>query len=631
MRKNLVNGMKRSMNMTMKLLGAAFFILQSSFFISCSDMLDSDSSRQVFEPALDQKTDSVFYALGILQGMQQLADQYMFQGEMRGDLVETTTYTDKNLRDLANFAAHQPGTVNKYDSAYVYYRVINNCNYYIAHRDTTLRTGATFVAMKEFIAVKAIRAWAYMQLTRIYEKVPFYTEPLTQISQINDSDFPQLDMAGIVSRLAPDLEQYTDVKYKDYWATPTFGSVAPSSILPDYLFIPFDLVLGDMYLETDQYSKAASHYIRYLTEVVPMERNHTAYMQPYSRNTRRMSMGGDELPSDWSQQRNQQISGSTSWEAIFTGNSEDNITYIPLAPSKLQGQASEIPLAYGYDYYANTASYVDEIQIVPSKSYVELANSVDFYYITTLTTETQLNVGLSKLGDTRYRSMIYEDPNAETDEVTTWITKNRTPRIQLYRRTSVLLRLAEAFNRLGMYDAAFGILKDGINKYLVSEEGGAQYITPETREALKTTYPLLSAANVSKFSEAKSFFGVHGHGAGYTRDYTGTTYQPGLSPYQCDTIVGLKMKEIAAQFGVSVGTTKQDTINAVEDLICDEMALESAFEGSRWFDLKRLARHKNEAALYSANFGGQWLARKLAFKSPVVNLEDKNNWYLPFK
>jgi hypothetical protein len=91
------------------------------------------------------------------------------------------------------------------------------------------------------------------------------------------------------------------------------------------------------------------------------------------------------------------------------------------------------------------------------------------------------------------------------------------------------------------------------------------------------------------------------------------------------------MKEIAAQFGVSVGTTKQDTINAVEDLICDEMALESAFEGSRWFDLKRLARHKNEAALYSANFGGQWLARKLAFKSPVVNLEDKNNWYLPFK
>ena len=58
------------MNMMVKLLGAAFFILHSSFFISCSDMLETDSSRQVFDPALDQKTDSVYYALGILQGMQ---------------------------------------------------------------------------------------------------------------------------------------------------------------------------------------------------------------------------------------------------------------------------------------------------------------------------------------------------------------------------------------------------------------------------------------------------------------------------------------------------------------------------------------------------------------------------------
>ena len=91
------------------------------------------------------------------------------------------------------------------------------------------------------------------------------------------------------------------------------------------------------------------------------------------------------------------------------------------------------------------------------------------------------------------------------------------------------------------------------------------------------------------------------------------------------------MQELAAQFPITIGTTKQDTINAVEDLICDEMALELAFEGSRWYDLKRLARHKNSAGLYGSNFGGQWLARKLAFKNPVVSLEDENNWYLPFK
>ena len=67
--------------------------------------------------------------------------------------------------------------------------------------------------------------------------------------------------------------------------------------------------------------------------------------------------------------------------------------------------------------------------------------------------------------------------------------------------------------------------------------------------------------------------------------------------------MGRAMPEIAETFGVNVGVTKQDTINAVEDMLCDEYALEFAFEGTRFYDLARLARHKNEAGLYSANFG----------------------------
>ena len=53
---------------------------------SCSDMLESDSSRQLFDKDLNSKTDSVHFAFGIMQSMQQLADQYVLIGEMRGDL-----------------------------------------------------------------------------------------------------------------------------------------------------------------------------------------------------------------------------------------------------------------------------------------------------------------------------------------------------------------------------------------------------------------------------------------------------------------------------------------------------------------------------------------------------------------
>ena len=56
---------------------------------ACEDMFETDSDRQIFDPALDQKTDSMFYTLGILKGLQQLADQYVMTGEMRGDLTAT--------------------------------------------------------------------------------------------------------------------------------------------------------------------------------------------------------------------------------------------------------------------------------------------------------------------------------------------------------------------------------------------------------------------------------------------------------------------------------------------------------------------------------------------------------------
>ena len=245
-----------------------FYLFTLLPLCSCSDMLETDSNHQVFDPALNQKTDSLFYAYGILQAMQQVADQYVFQGEMRGDLVKTTEYTDSMLSRLADFSAT---TTNRYDSAYAYYRVINNCNYYIAHRDTALYTGATNVVINEYAGVKAIRAWAYLQLARNYGKVPFFTQPLTKISQIENNSFPELDLNGIVSELAPDLEQYTG------FTTPDFGSVifnAGSSnsggikaIASRLLMIPVDVILGDLYLENNQYDKAASHYITWLTRV----------------------------------------------------------------------------------------------------------------------------------------------------------------------------------------------------------------------------------------------------------------------------------------------------------------------------------------------------------------------------
>ena len=589
---------------------SAICILCGSY--SCSDMLESDSSRQVFDPDLNGKTDSIFFSLGILQGMQELADYYVYQGEMRGDLTKVTDYTDNNLRQLANFTAT---TSNRYDSAYVYYRVINNCNYYIAHRDTTLRNGSQYVDMGEYVGVKAIRAWAYMQLARVYGKVTFYTEPLTQISQIDDGQYEELDMAGIVARLAPDLEQYSGGKFKkpdgetDKYDLPNFGNVTPtnSSFYTENVFIPVDVILGDMYLETGDYSNAAKHYVTYFTEV--SINPFSAYTQSYSGRRRGGSAIGDELPSDWKNDTQQGINGV--WSSIFDDSNYDLITYIPLN--------------------ANSPGFIEEVQIEPSDSYVKLSNAQEYYYYA-VTSGTDPLVHAAKLGDTRLSGIQYD--RSQGDSIKTWTTKYHYPNVILYRNSTVWLHLAEAFNRLGMYDAAFAILKDGISELLLM----APYMTQETLTALKTTYPLLSEANIAMWRYTNALIGLHAHGAGITSDCNlsllgsgsfSAVYVPGLSPYQLTDVVGNKLAEIKKDYAVAVGATLNDTINAMEDVLCDEYALELAFEGSRFYDLCRMARNKNRAGLYGGNFGSQWLARKLAFKAS--GLEDESKWYLPFK
>lgn len=604
---------------------AAVFGLGS--FYSCSDMLETDSSRYLFDPEMNEKTDSMYYAFGVLQALQGVIDQYYMQGELRGDLVDVIPgVTDKNLQELANFSAT---ATNKYDSAYQYYRVINNCNYYIAHRDTSLLTGSTEVVKNEYVSIKAIRAWAYLQLVRNYGEVPFVTEPLTSISQIESTDFGKKDLQGIVNELAPDLEQYTGTPCPNHgdfdFGTANWGG--RFSFNSSLLYMPVDLVLGDLYLESGNYSGAASHYVTYLTQVANASQRTMIYRGTlYSKK-----LTFSEMPSDYAS--NAEISG-LSYSSTIRNTDYENISLVQMPMNSQMGITTSLAEIYGIDFYSSSSNinsmYLKyPIQLKISKQYQELKDTLSYYYYETGKT----NIKSAKVGDTRYDNIIKTDYVTE-DSIMTWIEKTYRARVPLYSTATVWLRLAEALNRLGYPDLAFAILKEGLNPTVLTY---ANYIRPESREVLTDTYPLLSSANVEKFTRENSM-GVHQRGCGFTSDYGWSTadyrirtYSPGISPYQMDVIVGNKLAYIAERFGVQTGETLVDEINAVEDLICDEYALETAFEGTRYYDLMRLARHKNRLspAGYPANFGGIWLKEMLKAKT-TKDLSVEKNWYLPF-
>ena len=415
---------------------------------SCSDFFETDSDRQIFDPALDQKTDSMFYTLGISKGVQMVADQYVMTGEMRGDLVQTNQYTETDLRRLADFSAD---ITNKYDSAYIYYRIINNCNYYIAHRDTTLRTGSRRVAIPEYAEALAVRAWTYMQLCKTYGEVPFYTDPLTSIGDAN-KNFEKKDLQGISDALIPELLQFSGLTVDGGTPVPDYGNISAGvlnssetgsptekTIKSKNIMIPVDVILGDLYLETHRYEQAAKHYFQY---IVDNNLNSTNILAGLSSEQRERFE--DILPEDFNEVRT-----SPTWSSIFSSET-DIITYIPLATNRLRGTVTELPRYFGYDFYSTTSGnansserFLKERQIDASQAYITLANNQDYYYIPSGSDEGSVDVSSISIGDCRrYATLRQVVPASRADSVFYVMVKFNSANVPLYRTATVYLRMA---------------------------------------------------------------------------------------------------------------------------------------------------------------------------------------------
>ena len=112
--------------------------------------------------------------------------------------------------------------------------------------------------------------------------------------------------------------------------------------------------------------------------------------------------------------------------------------------------------------------------------------------------------------------------------------------------------------------------------------------------------------------------------------------------YKDTVIVALEFDSVAVKQPQPVDEWE---VEAVEMLIGDEMALETAFEGFRYFDLMRMARHKQNAGYIDGNEWFAWvISNRSVYQLPTQEaseaigvqnmylyelLKNQNNWYLP--
>lgn len=580
---------------------------------SCEDMFDIQSNRVVYDHDINSTADSVYSTLGVLQSMRKIADRYVILGEVRGDMAMINELSAKtSIRNLANFNFKDD---NEYLNVRDYYAVINNCNYALAKMDTTLAINNQRVMMDEYVALQGIRAWTYLQLAINYGDVYFYTDPV-----ISESDVERVKSEGkkdikvIAEGLAPQLIPYLDYDLPSWsWA---------SNVYP-----VLRLVLADLYLWSGDYENATKYLEEYF-----MKNKKFSYSKGDDNGTEvqpgYVSLGGALM--SWNGKENSGTSKASvevvASAELYTSRSVnnrgyENLAYITMETSGETGIASELLNLF--------LSFDNTHALYPSAYWKSLTASQKIFKL-----EKKNDKKTLKISDNVYdmrkepyfatRNIASEDGNDEGESFDVY-TKHVGTQINIYRRSIACLRWAEAMNALARQ--RYEVAADSAQKAEARQLAVNSFYL--LKDASKVFFP--DSSDVQKKFERMNelvqadYVGIHARGAG---DVAYDTLYYVLKP----KVIGEKL------YGDSVALTFNDTIEYIDNLIIDELALESTLEGNRFGDLVRFAKRRQ---VWGDGDYRDFLALRVASRSGEINMEalslysklssSEEFWYLPFK
>jgi hypothetical protein len=536
-------------------------------------MLDTESDviEKVEDNTLNHPTDSVYSVMGIINKMQIIADRFVLLGEVRGDLITPTDAASADLKNLANFDFSKS---NKYNSISDYYAVIQNCNYYLQNADFNLNRRGRYILRPEFAAVKAFRAWTYLQLAQVYGSVPLVLTPmLTERDAQNAMNGRYYNIEEICNYFINDLTPYA------YYELPQYGTI--NGFSSRIFFLPMRVLLGDLCLWAGRYKEAANWYHDYITDKD----------NPRPLRSSRVYWSS---PTDLTRPVNSY--GMTGIESI-----------IPMETRAFDGNVSDLGNVFN-STYQNNYYY----QVTLSEAMRELSKAQEYCMEIKTNTRTDTvyipKTGFSEsllIGDLRlwanYGLVSYGvDDYSEYSTMRQIIGKysSRVDRVPTTRLPIVYLHYAEALNRAGYPQSAFSILKYGL-----CEDNLRSYVD---------TLELKKAGELLTFDEEyftqDDALGIHSYGSGAANanaHYVVPVPSVALPTYQ-DTV--------AYQ------------IPLVEDMIIDELALEGSFEGYRFSDLMRVALRRNDASYVADRVANRDGKLDAALRTKLM---DKSNWYLP--
>lgn len=601
---------------------------------ACEDMLAPTSEYVIYdEDHLNTASDTATSLVGIIYKLAAIGDRTNVLGEVRGDLVAVTNSANADLRALANF--DNVTAENKYNSPREYYAVINNCNYFLAYADTTVYDSrGNQIFAKEMAQVRAIRAWAYLQLALNYGKVPFYTQPLLteqdgdEVSlDVND----RKDIEAICDYFINELKPYSNT------AWPQLHTV---SVYMANCYFPVDMVLGDLYLWKAScmgrdagrayYREAAKCYFRWImdTRNVGDGNNKPVYYADTDGTSSWLIVSEDEGTAALARSASYLL---RDYNRNTYGN--EFFTFIPMDSASFQGYFSEVRGLY------NSSAGEEDHSLTPSQHIREISMAQSYYAVDESNAPLQLDLedyleeeplcaGDLRLLGNWYSSVENVTIGGDMGQITRQsVSKLDSRDICVYRQTDVWLRLAEALNNGGFPRMAYAILATGLSSTVVEDSVEVYCNASDLAfigELNTNSYfnQFRSRNGRATVSGGYNTVGIHSRGSGYSE------LNPDYAYPMVDSLdeAGNRINGYEGQSRLewAYQNMAEEQLR-VDSMILTENALETCFEGKRYYDLMRFAIRHND---------NNWLADPVSKRNGEQDgtlynkLMDRNNWYL---
>lgn len=603
------------------------FLLSAFLLFSCKEFLNPDQEINITKDKLyDDWYEYRAIAMGLYGIQAKLVEQLVILGELRGDLMQITENADVDMVEIYNFNVSKE---NKYASPTNFFRLITAANSFI----TVLKTEHPEVLDpkspvtnydKLYGEALCMRAWAYFNAVRIYGKVPFIPESITNIDEVNNflnSPGTYIDSLHIIygidgykndtlKNVPITLEkQYYDQKLIiDYFTnelTKSVKSVGVNHFIDNndqtwevtvWNQYAYDALLGIMYLTDGDLAKSAKHF----ESIIYMNSDNYRY----------------QIDASF---------GSNSWRNIFTNIDlrehiftlwfgktffqQNNFQefFEPRAPHKYMLKPTRSAIM-------NWETTWDDFQLAVNNTQPERTRTTnigrpgDFfrgygasymYLQNGVPVPPQMVQGMLYLKSQEdYRTSALLVEGADTVIWKYSIGKgvfDQDARFIVYRAAGVHLWLAELY------------------VWWRFSQGGV------VREFTSNAVNILNDGSNYSVSSARLQRGVRGRvGVGGATD--------GLRVGNINFLRHPFTNKVTGYLDLT-GNFKGLQLY-LEDLIIDERARELAYEGERFYDLMRVAKRRNDPS---------YLAKKVSDKFPEERREamynlllDEKNWYINY-